>query len=274
MRWVLTYPSGVGEVISRPAGKAPLPKNWARGTEPRRWLSVIGESSDVSQETRLAIYGDGYFLRIVDVLANNLSSVCNVIGEHDFKHHLAREYLVKYPSTHKCIDNIGEFMPGFIARHPLGRRYPFLTDLARLDWAFHESYFSDDWPLLDPRTLERIPEKKWPRARIVLDAAVRLIDIRWDLVALWRADGKWPAEKIKTLKKKPVHVMLFRTLEPNVRVSAESIGSFTLLQAFKAGKPFGAALRLAQRKGLTAKKATALFSEWAETGVIRKVVFN
>src|SRR5581483_3269415 len=124
---------------------------------------------------------------------------------------------------------------------------------------------SDDWPLLDPSTIENVPEKKWPRARIILDAAVRLIDIRWDLVALWRADGKWPAEKIRSLKKKPVHVMLFRTTEPNVRVSEESAGSFALLKALKAGKPFGAALRLAESKGLTARKATALFSEWVET---------
>lgn len=274
MRWVLTYPSGVGQVIDRPVGRAPLPRNWTRGPEPRRWLSVIGESTEVSQETRLAIYGDGYFLRIVDVMANNLSSVANVVGEHDFKHHLAREYLVKYPSTHKCIDNIGEFMPAFIARHPLGRRYPFLSDLARLDWGFHESFFSDDWPLLDPRTIQNVPESQWPRARIVLDPAVRLIDLRWDLVPLWRADGKWPAGKRKSVKKKAVHVLLFRTSEPHVRVSEESAGSFALLKAFQAGQPFGVALRLAQRKGLQANEASSLFSEWVRTGVIRKVAFS
>jgi len=274
MRWVLTYPAGADHVISLPAGKAPLPKNWTRGPEPKRWLPVIGQSPEVSQGTRLAIYGDGYFIRIVDVMAGNYAVLCAVLGDHEFRHHVAREYLIKHPSIHKCIDNIGNFMPAFLEKHSASRKLPFLADLARLEWAFHESFYADEWPLLDGAAFKDVPIEKWTSARISLDPSVRLLALRHDVVNLWRDDGTWSARRLKGIKKTPTRVVVYRRPDAQVRVWTEPEASFALLKAFQTNQTFDAALRAAMKNGLSPARAMKLFSEWTSSGLIRKVAFR
>src|SRR3954468_5199477 len=72
MRWVLTRPDGVADALRQPRR---LPKHWTRGFEPPRLLGSIGETSRVPKAERLSIYGDGYFLRIIDCLAQNYEAL-------------------------------------------------------------------------------------------------------------------------------------------------------------------------------------------------------
>ena len=274
MRWVLTYPTGVGDVIKLPPGKARLPKNWTRGAEPKRWLPVIGETSTVSQETRLSIYGDGYFLRIVGVMGGNYAVLKEILGDHDFDDHVAREYLVKHPSTHKCIDNIGNFLPAFLEKHPFSKQLPFLADIARLEWAFHESFYADEWPLIDGTAFKDVPLEKWESARISLDPSVRLLDLDYDVLSLWQDDGKWSRRRLDGVKKNPTRIIVYRRPDAQVRVGKELAGDFALLQAFQDKKTFGAALRVALKHGLSPARAMKLFGTWTAIGIIRKVEFR
>jgi hypothetical protein len=274
MRWTLTHPDGAGEVVNNPVGKVRLPKNWTRGKEPARQLAVIGQSPAVNQETRLSIYGDGYFLRIVGVMASNFSCIRAVLGDHDFDDHVAREYLVKYPSVHKCIDNIGDRLPSFLRTHSHSKHFSFLPDLARLEWAFHESFYSDELPLLDPESLRSATSSAWERAKITLDPSVRLLDLKFPVVPLWREDGKWDRKRLRTINARSSPTLVFRNRDMNVRVSELDKGEFSLLKAFKAGKKLGAALRSAARNGMTPATAMGIFQEWTRLGIIRRVDFR
>lgn len=274
MRWVLTYPAGAGEVVRRPRGKAPLPRHWSRGAEPKRCLPVIGQSPEVSQGERLAIYGDGYFIRIIGVLATHYVCVRNVIGEHEFDHHLMRGYLVKHPSTHKCIDNVGDHFPDYLARRPEAKKFPFLVDLARLEWAYHEAFYADERPPLDRGRLAAVALDQWNGARVTLDPSVKLLDLKFSVVPLWRADGQWTGAKLKRIRREASPVLVYRRSDGQVRVAEETPAAFELLRAFQAGRPFGPALRASIRRGLTPQRVMKLFDEWAGLGVIRRVDFR
>jgi hypothetical protein len=235
---------------------------------------VIGRSADVDQATRLSIYGDGYFLRIVDVMAANYEVLCAVAGEHEFRHHLARAYLVKHPSTYKCIDNVGNRMADFLKRYPLTRQLPFLPDLARVEWAFHESFYADEWPLFDPAKFAGVPVERWAGARITLDPSVRLLSLAFPVVPLWRDNGRWARRRLSSIRREPSFVLVYRRPDGQVRVAEETPGAFALLEAFAAGRPLGQALKKAGRKGLAEARALPLFREWTELGIIRRVAFS
>jgi hypothetical protein len=274
MRWVITFPAGPASVIERPRGEAPLPRNWTRGPEPRRCLPVIGSSPEVSQGTRLSIYGDGYFLRLVGVLAANLASLRNAVGARLFDGGVARDYLVRHPSVHKCIDNIGADMPAFLKTHPATRGLRCLPDLAALEWAFHESFYADDMPPMHAAALAAVPIERWSAARVALDPSVRLLDLRYPVVPLWRQDGKWSRRRLLSMRPRRSPVLVYRRPDGQVRVAAETPGAFALLTALAAGRTFGQALRAGSKAGLSPSRVMPLFREWTTLGVIRRVSFR
>lgn len=266
MRWVLTRPDGVSAALAAP-GK--LPGGWTRGPEPRRLLSAIGETAAVSRAARLSIYGNGYFLRIIECLGQNYEAARNVLGGERFAA-LARAYLVRHPSTHRCIDNVGAAMDRFLARRPETRAFPFLPDLARLEWAYHEAFYADDRPAFDFAALRDVPLDRWARARVELDPSVRLLDLEWPVERLWRADGAWSRRRVTALKRRPSPLLVYRRPDGVVRVTGIEAAAFGVLSAFKAGRAFGSALKAAP----SPSRVMSWFRQWAAFGVVRGISFH
>jgi hypothetical protein len=275
MRWVITRPDGQSEPLSMPQGHLSLPKNWTRGAEPRRWLSVIGETADLSKADRLAIYGEGYFLRIVDCLANIFVSVRNIVGEHEFDHHLGRDFLVKHPSVHRCIDNVGKEFADFMKKRPETKDFPFLPDLARLEWAYHETFYADEREDFDFASLKDVPVEKWAAATVDIDGSVHLLTAAYPIEPVWRDDGRWARRRLKAIKAKKSHILIFRRPDAQVRVAPIEPAAHLLLTMLADGRTFGAALQAASRKSAAAPdKVMTWFRTWADLGILRGVRFR
>lgn len=263
MRWVLTHPHGVGCALKN--HKHPL----------GRCLRVIGETPTVSREKRLSIYGNGYFGRIVDVLGANFSSIKNIIGEDNFDE-MARSYLVKHPSTFKSIDDIGDQMPGFLKRHPLTKRFPFLPQLAAVEWAAHQSFFADDVPLLNPQSFKKMPESKWRGVKLTLDPSVRLLHVNWPVDEIWRKDGKLDKRQVGKIKKGNFHILVYRQTNKMVRMPRISAIQFDLLTQIRV-KPLGKALFSLVKKHTFNGEALPIkgwFNDWVTDGIIKKINFG
>lgn len=273
MRWTLTRPEGVENIITE-TGVRPVPKSvpWTRGKEPTRCLHVIGETKELSRVKRLSIYGEGYFLRLIDCLGANFECVKNVLGEEVFSD-VARRYLVEHPSTSKCIDDAGSRMAEFLIRHPLLKRFPFLPELASLEWAYHEAFYTDDAPQFDASALAQRAPEEWHNAKILLDKSVRLLTFRWPVDKLWRNDGKWTDRRLKKIKKHHTNIAVFRRPDGTVRVATPPEAAFGILKAFQSGKSFGAAFAALGRTPIPPKKIHQWFGEWVQLGIIRDVRF-
>lgn len=258
MRKVLTSPTGVRSALEKPHPSK------------IRCLPVIGETPEVSREARLSIYGNGYFSRIIDVLGINYSSVKNVVGDKAF-YPMARAYLIKHPSMFRSIDDVGDKLSSFLKTHPVRKKFPFLSDLAALEWAAHQSFFADDLSLLDPSSLANLPEKRWRRAKLDLDPSVRLLKLSWPVDDIWRADGNIGREKIT---RETIFILVFRRPDKFVRVPRISAAQFALLKALQEGLTLENALaRLARRRFSNDHPLQTWFSGWIQDGIIKKIRF-
>jgi hypothetical protein len=266
MRWVLTYPNGVEGAIAHTS----LPKFWTRGPEPKRLLKVINETPVLTRIERLSIYGDGYFLRLVECLGGNFESVKNLLGEDLFSQ-VARDYLVRYPSFYKCIDNVGKEFAVFLKNHPALKNFPYADSVAAMDWAFHESFYADDNPPFNFQNIKNKTEKEWEKARLQLDPSVRLLTLTRPVLDLWRDNGKWSKKRLAAIKLKKQQLLVFRRLDKQVRVVEITSQQRAILSSFQKGQ------KLARAIG-TAKANPAVvelwFREWIQLGVIQKVNFE
>ncbi len=115
---------------------------------------------------------------VVESLANALGhtypAVKAVCGDGNFRI-LAAGFVRASPPARPQLMAYGGGFPDFVAGHDaaLGD-FPFLADLARLEWAMNESYFADDAPALAPGILGAIAPERLPALRLALHPATRL----------------------------------------------------------------------------------------------------
>ena len=157
--------------------------------------ALVRDDARLSAVERFDIYADMYFYRIRDCLKEDFAAVCAVIGEAAF-HNLITDYLLVHPSSHFSLRYVGRHLPAFVSTHPLGAQWPYLADLARLEWTILEAFDAADAQPLDAEALAAVPQERWPDLRFTLTPSLCLLDVDWPVHEIWRQTqvGETPAE--------------------------------------------------------------------------------
>src|SRR3989441_113585 len=149
---------------------------------------------------RLDIYANMYFYRLLDCLAEDYPKARAALGPAHF-HHLVTDYLLRHPSEHPSLRPLGRHLPQFVASHPLAGGFPWLADLARLDWARADLFDAPDAPPLSRDALAALPQERAGEARFTMVPAFALLRFDHEVVRYWRglddaASGGSPEETI------------------------------------------------------------------------------
>ncbi|MFO1519927.1 MAG: DNA-binding domain-containing protein [bacterium] len=161
-------PEGVGKALE----DFPSPRLPIKGD---RRLSAV---------ERLDIYADMYFYRIRDALKEDFPATLKTIGEIRF-HNLITEYLLKHPSTHFSLRYAGRHLPRFLEKHPLLKKWPYLSDLARFEWALSESFDAADEKPVSKDDLRSVPPERWQKLRFRLMPSFQLLPFSWNITTLY-----------------------------------------------------------------------------------------
>jgi hypothetical protein len=147
--------------------------------------ALVAGDERLSAVERLDIYANMYFYRLRDALAEDFAAVCAVLGEGNF-HNLATDYLIAHPPSHFSLRYAGRDLPSFLLRHPVSQHWPYLADLAQLEWAILDAFDAVDAPVLEPVTLAAVPPDGWPALRFRLTPSLRLLQLDWPADEVWK----------------------------------------------------------------------------------------
>ena len=128
---------------------------------PKTVLPIRGDDR-LSSVERLDIYANMYFYRIRDALKEDFPAVLKILGEIGF-HNLITEYLVLYPSTHYSLRNAGQHLPRFLKKHRFSKKYPYLAELAQMEWALLTAFDASDSKVLTKNELKDVAPEEWSR---------------------------------------------------------------------------------------------------------------
>lgn len=142
--------------------------------------------ADVSN--RFSVYRNNVFASLVDALADTFQVTQSLVGE-DFFRAMAREFVrVNQPST-PVLTFYGEAFPDFIANFPPADSVPYLSDTARLEYAYVLAFHASDaqpYPaeqlsklLSDPDSIEKLCVRLHPSAE--------LISSQYPIASIWEA---------------------------------------------------------------------------------------
>ncbi|MDE3200762.1 MAG: putative DNA-binding domain-containing protein [Acidobacteriota bacterium] len=111
--------------------------------------SFIAPNSNLTPFERLEIYNRQYWYRVLSALAEDFPGLRAVVGSRKF-HALSVAYLDAHPNRSFTLRNLGSHLAQWLAANPkyAGRRHALAVDVARIEWAFVETFDSaEDTPL-------------------------------------------------------------------------------------------------------------------------------
>ncbi len=104
-----------------------------------------------------------------------------LVGEDCFED-LVLAFREKNPSTSGDLGEWGEGFATFIEDIPTLVDAPYLSDVARLEWAVHLAYRAKDIP---PLEVDLSDEAWWQSQQLVLAPSVYLVSLKFSVVNLW-----------------------------------------------------------------------------------------
>ncbi len=263
LRALVVAPSGVACALAE-----------ADAADRRACEALLRDARGVPGTERLEVYGNAYFARIHDVLAECFPALRAHLGDALF-HDLATAYLLSHPPRHFSIRHAGDDLPAFLAHEragePFRRRAPAAPDLALLEQARLDAFDAADAPVLGRDALAALPRERWATLRLRLVASLRRIELGWPVERLWAAHER--GEPAPAIEPSGHSTCVWRRDE---RVLHRSLGPLedACLAGALAGEPFGALCELvAAAHGDAEAPAAAAghLAGWLDAGIVAGV---
>ncbi|HUI26663.1 MAG TPA: DNA-binding domain-containing protein [Candidatus Kryptonia bacterium] len=228
--------------------------------------AIINGDAVLPAVRRLDIYANMYFFRLLDAVKEDFPTVLAVVGADEF-HNLITDYLLHHPPSHPSLREAGRHLPAFVSGHRLAEARPFLSDLARFEWALVEAFDSPDAPVVEPAALASVAPDAWPGLRLLLTPSLQLLQSEWVVSEPWRRvqDGEEPGTA-------PLRPSWFRTWRCELRVLHREIAAdeFAALSSAIRGEPFSAMCEAIaeQTTESAAERAAHLLHQWLADGLL------
>ena len=145
----------------------------------------IDGDSEAFRDTRLGIYRDAYRLRLIEVLGTDYGVLRKYLGDELFDA-AARDYLAAHPSTFRNVRWFGGKLAEFLRITPRYSEHPVLAELARFEWTLGLAFDAPDEDAVRFEDVAAVPPEAWSELRFSPHAAMHVIDLRTNAVAIWK----------------------------------------------------------------------------------------
>ncbi|MCB9556348.1 MAG: putative DNA-binding domain-containing protein [Deltaproteobacteria bacterium] len=231
-----------------------------------RWI-VADDPADAHR--RLGIYGEMYAVRLRDVLKQQFPTVAACLGEQRFAQ-LAERYLIAFPSQHGSVRYLGTHLARYLQQDQLCTRWPFLADLAGLEWARSVAIDAADAAQLDIAALSALDADHWPALRFAWVPSAALLCVDYPVHQIWRAvfEGgqdvpqQLAAEKTQLLVWRQELAVCHRTIAADEAAALIELGR---------GQPFAELCDALAEEGSVEQAALKLapwLRRWVDAGVV------
>jgi len=136
---------------------------------------------------RLAIYREAIDANRRGALRSAYPVVARLVGEAFFDE-AARQLAASEPPASADLNRYGDGFPAFLSTYPHAQAMPWLADVARLEWAWHEALFAAEAPVIDFAALAAVTAGEQPGLRFSLQPSARLVRSAWPVLAIWEAN--------------------------------------------------------------------------------------
>lgn len=152
------------------------------GAEPEALARFKGEGN----EDRFGLYRGNLTATWEKVLSAAYPVLRQLVGDEFFAA-LTRAYGMAQPSQDPDLNRFGASFADFLAGFEHVADYPYLPDMARIEWALHRAHYAPDAPAVTARDIAALDPEQFEQGRFALHPACTLVASPWAVAPLWLA---------------------------------------------------------------------------------------
>lgn len=201
-------------------------------------------ANGMAPAARLAVYRNNIVHNYHEALRDVYPVVAQLVGK-DFFRLAADRYIPCHASCHGDLHCFGGDFAAFLEDFPPAAGLPYLGDVARLEWCWHESFHAADCGAMALDRLTTVAEDALPSLLFELHPSCRLLASSFPVDRIWQANQS-DAMASETIDLATGGAQLLICRRRNV-VEIASIGAaeFALLAALTRAEPLATALHAA-----------------------------
>lgn len=210
---------------------------------------VISSTPQLSVKDRLAIYSGSITASHLKVLEETYPVCKRLVGDDFFKM-MAVCFIKQTPSHQPTLNEYGKELVEFIAQYPPATALCYLSDVAKLEWAWQEALYGEYNDVFDLTKLENFSPERYHFIKFALPKDSTLLQSNYPIYRIWQTNRELNDNEVISLDEGGSYLLIWRRQYiMNVDVLTES--EFTILQAIAAGKNLQQLIELAEQIGIT-----------------------
>ena len=212
--------------------------------------AVFDERPEMSARVRAGRFPAAQHLQVyrnnvVESLTGALRAVYPVVEKlvgDGFFRYAVHEYLRAHRPCSGNLHDFGDAFAGFLAGFAPATQLPYLPDVARLEWAWHQAFHAADAPVFDLARLSAVPAERHETLRFVLHPSARLLASDFPVVRIFEINQEgYDGDARVDLAEGGVRALVIRR-GLTVYVEPLAAGEAELLNALAGQQTLGAAV--------------------------------
>ncbi|MCT4656417.1 MAG: DNA-binding domain-containing protein [Cohaesibacter sp.] len=196
---------------------------------------VIGPAKGKKALKRYNVYRNNVIVGLTEALMASYPTITELVGEEFFRA-MAPAYIRTTPPKSGMLAQYGESFCDFLEGFEPVLDVPYLPDMARLEYAWLQSYHAQDIAPLDPAILQEIEQERLGELIFRFHPACQLLTSSHPIYSIWAAHKQDdPAAHMERITYQGENVLITR---PDLDVSVISLpqGGETFIAALMDGK--------------------------------------
>lgn len=195
-------------------------------------------------EGKMRIYKNNRDLILRDILKGVYPITTILLGD-EFMHQACAAFIEINPPDSGDMNGYGDGFAAFLDRLPSLRSYPYVPDIAKLEWFAHEAYLSPVEPALTAQDLENVADPL--NMQLHLQPHAFLLRSGWPVDKLWaRVSEEGASLKDFALQSQETFIALYRK-DKKITVLTLSEGAYVFLEHLQTNPAFAFAAEAALR---------------------------
>ncbi len=220
---------------------------------------------DANVGRRFDIYRNNHIVGLTEALGLTFPVLQKLVGDEFFQV-AAREYVLRYPPRTPVLLLYGSRFGDFLDQLPGTARFPYLGDVARLEWCRIAAFHAADAPPARIDILSCIPEAELTEIQLVLHPSVQMLNSRWPVWSIWR-DGVSDPPQREIEMDQPEQLLITRP-DAEVMMARLEGDCFDFCQHLTRGCTLGVAAERTVRHYPETQLSTLLITLFQSGGVV------
>jgi hypothetical protein len=192
---------------------------------------------------RFQVYRNNFIILNGDAIADMYPVVKRLVGDEAFRM-LATAYVRNHPPMERTLLLYGALFADFLATIPELSGLAYLSDVARLEFAWTAAYHATDERPLMAEQIARLSSDDIADLHLQPHNSLQLLASDYPIHRIWMVNQNDPQDVVISLDEGPSRLAVIRP-QSEVEVRELSIGEFELLRCLVDGKPVGQAFESA-----------------------------